>query len=413
MKRITIDPREPARGWLDPGDPAQKLFGECLHRGLVHARFGQAPATFYLMDDESARQCARAATELHEMCMAATAEVLRRGDLLERFDIEPVHWERIRRSFAANRPSLTGRFDFGEAGGAFKLFEYNADSAATLIECAVIQEQWARSCGVSEGTQSAGSVLEPLLVEAWRKVGASGLVHFLVDDDLEERFTALYVMGCARKAGLRTRLCVGFDDLVWRDGVLVDVDGAPVNAIWKTWMWESAFADHRRALAEAGGKDTAPRRGRKARLADLLRIHEDVAVFEPLWKVIPSNKGILPVLWELFPGHPNLLRAEWSLTEVLRRGGYVRKPVVGRCGRNISIHGADGVPTHETGGEFHRRPSIFQEHLKLPSHDGFHAVLGAWIVGGAFGGIGIREDSSPITNADSPFAALRVGSSVP
>jgi trypanothione synthetase/amidase len=193
----------------------------------------------------------------------------------------------------------------------------------------------------------------------------------------------------------------------------VDVDGAPVKTIWKTWMWETAFADHRRALAEEGERVMAPRGCGKARLADLLRTHEAVTVFEPLWKVIPSNKGILPVLWELFPDHPNLLCAEWSPTEALRRGGYVRKPVVGRCGRNISIHGTDGVPTHETGGEFHKRPSIFQEHLRLPKHDGFHAVLGAWIVGGAFGGIGIREDSSPITNADSPFAALRVKSSAP
>jgi glutathionylspermidine synthase len=37
-----------------------------------------------------------------------------------------------------------------------------------------------------------------------------------------------------------------------------------------------------------------------------------------------------------------------------------------------------------------------------------HAALGAWIIGGAFGGIGIREDASPIANADSPFVAFRV-----
>jgi trypanothione synthetase/amidase len=236
----------------------------------------------------------------------------------------------------------------------------------------------------------------------------SGLAHFLVDDDLEERYTALYVMHAARQAGLRTRLCVGFDDLLWRDGALSDVDGDPVRTIWKTWMWETVFADHRRARVEEEHSGLASRQPRKARLADLLGAEDETAVFEPLWKVIPSNKGILPVLWEMFPGHPDLLRAEWSPTEALRRSGYVRKPVVGRCGRNISIHGADGEPTHETGGEFHHRPSIFQERLHLPAHGGFHAVLGAWIVGDAFAGIGIREDSSPITNADSPFAALRV-----
>ncbi|MEA5115800.1 MAG: glutathionylspermidine synthase family protein [Geobacteraceae bacterium] len=32
-------------------------------------------------------------------------------------------------------------------------------------------------------------------------------------------------------------------------------------------------------------------------------------LFEPPWKMILSNKGILPILWELFPGHPFLVPA--------------------------------------------------------------------------------------------------------
>ena len=32
-------------------------------------------------------------------------------------------------------------------------------------------------------------------------------------------------------------------------------------------------------------------------------------VIEPAWKMLLSNKAILPVLWELFPDHPNLLPA--------------------------------------------------------------------------------------------------------
>ena len=36
---------------------------------------------------------------------------------------------------------------------------------------------------------------------------------------------------------------------------------------------------------------------------------------EPIWKMMWSNKGILPVLWRLYPDHPNLLPG------VLRRRG--------------------------------------------------------------------------------------------
>src|SRR5262245_51741999 len=30
---------------------------------------------------------------------------------------------------------------------------------------------------------------------------------------------------------------------------------------------------------------------------------------EPPWKMVLSNKGILPLLWETYPDHPNLLPA--------------------------------------------------------------------------------------------------------
>ena len=44
---------------------------------------------------------------------------------------------------------------------------------------------------------------------------------------------------------------------------------------------------------------------------------------EPVWKMMLSNKAILPVLWELFPGHPNLLPSFFD-----RQGGtYVKKPL--------------------------------------------------------------------------------------
>ncbi len=60
-----------------------------------------------------------------------------------------------------------------------------------------------------------------------------------------------------------------------------------------------------------------------------------------------SNKGILPVLWELYPGHPNLLEARFDSPGGMT--SWVRKPLLGREGANITLHspGAD-IETEET-----------------------------------------------------------------
>ena len=39
---------------------------------------------------------------------------------------------------------------------------------------------------------------------------------------------------------------------------------------------------------------------------------EKLNFIEPVWKLILSNKGLLPLLWEMFPNHPNLLPAYYD-----------------------------------------------------------------------------------------------------
>ena len=56
---------------------------------------------------------------------------------------------------------------------------------------------------------------------------------------------------------------------------------------------------------------------------------------EPIWKMLLSNKGILPILWELFPGHPNLL--ECYFNEPKKLTDYVKKPLLSREGANLTI----------------------------------------------------------------------------
>jgi len=125
--------------------------------------------------------------------------------------------------------------------------------------------------------------------------------------------------------------------------------------------------------------------------------------FEPAWKMLLSNKAILPVLWEMFPDHPNLLPAFFTPQKF--NGDFVKKPLLSREGANINIHAASGEVS--TGGEYGEEGYVYQAHHPLPNFavngENNYMVVGSWIIGDEAAGIGIREDESPITKNTSRF----------
>lgn len=172
-------------------------------------------------------------------------------------------------------------------------------------------------------------------------------------------------------------------------------------------MWESGFADYYKAKEERGA-DWKPSPSEKVRLADiLLSPKDDINVFEPMWKVIPSNKAILPMIYESNKDCPFILPASYEITDSLRKTGFATKPIVGRIGENITITGASGETLLHSEGRFGSRTLVYQEKFDLPKRDDYYAILGGWVIGGVTAGIGIREDKSIITGVDSPFSALR------
>jgi glutathionylspermidine synthase len=111
-----------------------------------------------------------------------------------------------------------------------------------------------------------------------------------------------------------------------------------------------------------------------------------------------SNKAILPLLSELFPSSPYLLRSAFSPTN----GSYVQKPIQGREGANLTLV-IDGQLQAETAGPYGDQPCIYQEWYPLRRFDGNYPVVGSWMVNGYACGIGIREDSTPLTQNTSRF----------
>ena len=326
----------------------------------------------------------QAGNDVHELCCEATRHILEK-DWFERLAIPCDAIPYIMNSWDRDDFSLYGRFDFAYDGvNPPKLLEYNADTPTSLVEAAVAQWFWLQDTNPRADQFNS---IHDKLIAAWKKLAPNVVerVHLGgVKGHLEDAQTVLYIRDTCHQAGLATeQLCV--EDVGWHDTLrrFVDLEEREVTHYFKLfpweWMWDSTFADQ-------------------------LKL-ETTQFIEPMWKMLLSNKAILPVLWELFPDHPNLLPAldcdeERAASKL--NGSYVRKPKLSREGANVRVV-SNGQPLAETSGEYGEEGFIYQALAPLPDFAGNHPVCGVWIVNHEACGLGIREDSTLVTGNLSRF----------
>ena len=137
--------------------------------------------------------------------------------------------------------------------------------------------------------------------------------------------------------------------------------------------------------------------------------HEDFAEFlplettrfiEPAWKMLLSNKGLLPILWELNPGHPNLLPC-FESPELLGNS-FAKKPRLSREGANVELV-ENGQVIERNEGDYGEEGFIYQALARIPEFMGNRPVFGVWMIDHEPGGLGIREDTRRITGNWSRF----------
>jgi glutathionylspermidine synthase len=335
-------------------------------------------------------------TELHAMCLEAVDAILASEEMMARMGVPEAHRDMVGASRRRREPALYGRLDLAYRGaGQAKLLEYNADTPTSLYESAAFQWLWLedmRASGQLKHDDDQFNGIHEALVARFAEILPEGShLHFASARDVEEDFaTVEYLAWTAKEAGLVAHY-VAIEDIGLTDaGQFCDGENRVIGALFKLYPWEEMLAD---PFAEAIA-------GANCRL------------IEPPWKALVSNKGILPVLWRLFEGHPNLLPAffEDELSgpaamrsqEALARG-RVTKPLFSREGASIRIE-QPGRQTLASGDRsYDRHPKIIQAYEPLPTLNGMHPVIGAWIVGDACVGMGLREDASPITQNLSRF----------
>jgi glutathionylspermidine synthase len=207
----------------------------------------------------------------------------------------------------------------------------------------------------------------------------------------EDLLTVTYLRDTAEQAGVQTRQ-IALQDIGWNQDRLCFVDIDPsenqISSIFKLYPWEAM-------LAEEFGPNA-------------LETYHAMTWIEPIWKMLLSNKGILPILWQLYPNHPLLLPAFFENHG--DRGdltSYVKKPLQSREGANITLVRPNAT-TIQTDGPYGDGPFIRQALAPVASFRGAqgqarYPVLGLWMIDQDCSGLGIRESSGPITDNLSSF----------
>lgn len=285
----------------------------------------------------------------------------------------------IERSWENDEPSILGRFDLAYDGySPPRMLEYNADTPTALLEASVTQWFWLKDR--FPDADQFNSIHEKL-IDGWKtlKRDISGSLYFsCVRDAVEDLGNLDYLRDTAHQAGLTTEQIfiedIGFDS---RSKMFVDGNEITINSMFKLYPWEWLTSEHFGRYLEQSG----------------------IVLIEPAWKMILSNKAILPILWELNPRHPNLLEASFDPQHF--HDNFVSKPFLSREGSNISIH--QGGHITEFDGSYSKSGTVHQELAALPRFDENYPVIGSWVIGGEPAGIGIREDRSLVTTNASRF----------
>jgi glutathionylspermidine synthase len=382
MQRIPLTPRD---NWQQKVE-SQGLTFHTLENGTPY--WDESAA--YQFTSAEIDTLEAAGYQLQEMCLAAAQHIIdekRYAELdIPAFAIEAIEW-----AWNNEPPALYGRFDLSwagaQSGSAPKFLEYNADTPTSLLEAAVIQWHWLKDLSampqslVSAKPDQFNSIHEKLIAK-WKDIDPylSKPIYFAALDNPEDQLTATYLRDTAQQAKLDTRQLF-LHEIGWNDAQqsFMDLDDHPIFSIFKLYPWEAM-------LQEEFGPHA-------------IATYQAIRWIEPIWKMLLSNKGILPILWQLYPNHELLLEARFDTPGAMK--DYVRKPLMSREGANITLV-RDNQTIISTPGPYNGK-QIYQALAPPAVFDNHHTVLGLWMIDQDCCGMGVRESFGPITGNLSSF----------
>ena len=319
-----------------------------------------------------------AVNELYDMFIAAAQEVIDKNrfdelgipfnliDAIKMSWENEVHWH------------LYGRFDLagGLDGKAIKLIEFNADTPTALFESAILQWAILKQNKRDESSQF-NSIYECLMdnfkrlitldenVENFDEVYEGWKILFSsIAGNKEEEMTTKLLEHIAKEVGFVTNFSYVDEVEFSEEGIFKN--GENYEYWFKLIPWE----------------DIAIEEGELAMLLTQMMRNQKAIILNPAYTLLFQSKGILKILWELYPNHPLLLETK---DKPLEGKSYVKKPVFGREGANISVV-KEGKILHENIGPYANNAFIYQEYTELNSYENEYYQAGVFF---AYEGCGL------------------------
>ncbi|WP_299821085.1 glutathionylspermidine synthase family protein [uncultured Pontibacter sp.] len=355
----------------------------CVEDGCANYVPGEA----VVIKEEEAEALLEAADTLYNMMVQAIPENLPE-EFLKIVGIPENLWEMLRQSWNDDRHwHLYGRFDLVQTPEGPKLLEFNADTATSIPETAVVQWASLAAAGKNDANQYSG--LYEALVEqlkSWRMLNddlAPALLLTYIGASAEDEANCAVIAQAATEAGFEAHLCpigeVNISTEGAEKGIWAQVDAEQWRQfpfLFKLLPWEQIAWEEPELLQSL----------------TYLASMRNVVIANPAYTLLFQSKGMLAWLWKAYPYHPLLL--ETDLVPI--SGKYIRKPYFGREGQSVEV--VDKVRVTKVAGEYDNQQQVYQRWCDLPEdNNGYQYQAGVFWAGEGCA-IGFRREKGIITN---------------
>lgn len=291
-------------------------------------------------------------------------------------------------------PFLLGRFDFN---GGFSLsepriIECNADTCSTIPE--TIHWQQAQFAQVTKKATQYNH-LEDALYNSFTRIKSNinSKDPVIIGSTLgypEDRLNTEVILNLAFRAGIRT-FQSDLEHVIFSDdeGIFLETGTdqyEQANVFFKLFPWDWLFNDE-------------PELGEI--LSKIIK-NELCTILNPAYTAVWQNKSFLAQITEKYP--EDLLFCKTHMREDAFAGkNYVKKPIGGRLGENISIVKNNAV-AEKSKGDYGHQPYVYQEYYPNPKdRENYSYQTGVFYTEDGPCAINVRPSESEITTDDCEF----------
>lgn len=309
FRRKSIDPRdnritELRRLGLTSGDQVGIEWSFCDHSSYWNEE------GYVELSQRAEQQLFTHAFEVHNMALEAVGEVINDPVLLYMFGIHESLWEPIRRSWSERQEDLHSRLDFSwslrvgnDQSWQPRLIAFNGEAPTKHLETGELSKRWLLDKFSGSNVHQANyldaaikivmtEIIERSCNVVNEKIRKLSILYMKGDNESEATMQYLAVLLKSVLPALEQldKLKIGYDGKCqphWQIGN--STSKCALYLYPKQWMITEV--DNDGLLA-----------------SDLSQLKS----IEPWWKLIVSNKAMLPLLWSMYPNHPSLTPAYFS-----------------------------------------------------------------------------------------------------